>query len=100
MKVCAPVHDALLIEAPKEDLDNAIFHTQRAMEEAGEYVLGGFKLRSDVKAIIHPDRYADERGVDMWELVWEIINQLDGAGEQVGVRPSTPGLSNPSGNNI
>jgi hypothetical protein len=44
--VCAPVHDALLIEAPTDDLDRAIETTQRALTKASEVVLGGFELRT------------------------------------------------------
>ena len=37
--VCAPVHDALLIEAPLEQLDDAIETTKHAMREASRIVL-------------------------------------------------------------
>jgi DNA polymerase-1 len=36
-------------------------------------VLGGFELRSDAKVIRHPDRFEDERGKKMWEVVWEVL---------------------------
>lgn len=73
IKVCAPVHDALLIEAPLEELDQAGAQTQLAMKEASQWVLGGFPLRTEVELVIHPDRYSDQRGKAMWELVWEIL---------------------------
>src|SRR5262249_40327606 len=34
MRVCAPVHDAILIEAPLDELDAAVEVTQRAMADA------------------------------------------------------------------
>src|SRR5262249_26876308 len=34
IRVCAPVHDAILIEAPAEELDAAVEATQRAMADA------------------------------------------------------------------
>jgi hypothetical protein len=74
--VCAPVHDAILIEAPIEMLESAVSETQRAMAEASELVLSGFTLRSDEKLIYYPDRYEDERGAEMWKLVWEILEEL------------------------
>jgi DNA polymerase I-like protein with 3'-5' exonuclease and polymerase domains len=77
IKVCAPVHDAILIEASLEDLDMAIAETQEAMEEASIFVLGGFKLRTDVKIIKYPDRYMDERGVRMWETVNTIMEAVE-----------------------
>ena len=76
--VCAPVHDALLIEAPIERLDENIRRTQDFMQKAGELVLGGFKLRTDVDVVRWPDRYMDERGVDMWERVSRLIMDLNG----------------------
>lgn len=71
--VCAPVHDALLIEAPVDRIDQVVLDTQELMATASRAVLGGFKLRSDVKIIRHPDRYMDERGVRMWETVMDVL---------------------------
>ena len=73
VRVCAPVHDAILIEAPLDQLDAAVATAQEAMADASNAVLG-FRLRSDVKLVRHPDRYADERGTTMWQTVWELIN--------------------------
>ena len=47
--VCAPVHDALLVEGPEDEIETVVFQTQCAMWEASEIVLGGFPLRSDAK---------------------------------------------------
>jgi DNA polymerase-1 len=74
--ICATVHDALLIEAPIADLETAVQETQRAMGEASECVLSGFRLRSDVKLIRYPDRFEDERGKRMWATVRDIVNEL------------------------
>jgi DNA polymerase I-like protein with 3'-5' exonuclease and polymerase domains len=73
--VCAPVHDALLIEAPLDELDQAITATQAIMREASEIVLNGFALGSDVKEVRYPDRYMDKRGVVMWNKVMSLINE-------------------------
>jgi hypothetical protein len=75
--ICAPVHDAILIEATTADIDVAVNEAQYWMEEASFQVLGGFRLRSDTKIIRHPDRYQDERGIKMWNTVWAIINSLN-----------------------
>ena len=66
IKICATVHDALLIEAPLDLLDDHIYRTQQIMQEAGEQLLDGFKLNSDVEVFRWPDRYMDERGAEMW----------------------------------
>jgi hypothetical protein len=77
IRVCAPVHDALLIEAPLEILDNTIANTQAAMAEASEVVLKGFRLNTDADVYRYPDRYMDKRGVMMWETVWRLVEELE-----------------------
>jgi hypothetical protein len=76
IKVCAPVHDALLIEAPVDGLDHAVSATTKAMVEASDVILSGFQLRSDVKLFRYPDCFMDERGREMWGAVSAIINEL------------------------
>lgn len=73
--ICAPVHDAILIETPLEYLDEAVRTAQQAMSDASAGVLDGFRLQSDAKIIRHPDRYMDDRGVKMWTTVWEILKR-------------------------
>lgn len=75
IRACAPVHDALLVEAPLDELDYAIKRTQEAMDEASRIVLAGFPLRTDVEVVRYPDRYRDKRGQDMWNRVWELIGE-------------------------
>jgi hypothetical protein len=76
IKVCAPVHDALLVEAPLDSLDETVAMTQEAMVEASQIVLDGFTLRSEAKLVVHPNRYEDEKGAAMWNLVWEVVGNL------------------------
>lgn len=83
ISVCAPVHDALLIEAPLEKIDQVVLRTQELMADASRVVLGGFELRSDAKTVRYPDRYTDKRGAAMWDAVWR----------QIGDRPTPPLVS-------
>ena len=76
VSVCAPVHDAILIEAPLEALEGHVALTQELMAKASATVLGGFLLRSDAKLVHYPERYADERGTAMWDRVWCLIEKL------------------------
>lgn len=69
IRVCAPIHDAILIEAQEDEIEGAVRKTQDLMERAGKIVLDGFPLRSDVEIIRYPDRYTDPRGVEMWNRV-------------------------------
>jgi hypothetical protein len=71
--VLAPVHDALLIEAPIADIEEMVARTQKAMEDASAAVLSGFRLRTDVKVFAAPDRYSDERGTAMWNHVMALL---------------------------
>ena len=73
VKVVAPVHDAILIEAPLEELDAAVARTQRLMEQASQIVLAGFPLRSEAKIVRHPGRFEDGRGTGMWETVTRLL---------------------------
>ena len=67
--ICAPNHDALLIEAPLRDLEKAIATTQRLMTEASSVVLDGFELRTAVRVIRAPDRWLEPRGAAVWSAV-------------------------------
>ena len=75
IRICAPVHDALLIEAPLNELDAAIETTQELMREASRIVLCGFELASDAKVVRHPHRYMDDRGLAMWSTIMELIEE-------------------------
>jgi hypothetical protein len=75
ISVCAPVHDAILIEAPLDRLEKDVARTQQAMREASRAVLSGFELRSDAKLARFPEHYTDERGEAMWTLVWGLIKE-------------------------
>jgi DNA polymerase-1 len=76
IRVCWPIHDAILVEAPVDDLDETIRQAQRALADASAIVLGGFRLRTDVKVIRFPDRYQDPRGAAMWEAVQAVLTEL------------------------
>ncbi|CAM8668245.1 bifunctional 3'-5' exonuclease/DNA polymerase [Comamonadaceae bacterium] len=76
ISVIAPVHDAVLIEAPLDQLDEQVTAMQETMREASMAVLGGFELRSDVKRIDAPDRFNDPRGDVMWGVVNELLDEI------------------------
>jgi hypothetical protein len=90
--VCAPVHDAFLIEADADAIDVEIARMQAAMREASELVLPGFPLRSDAKIVRHPDRYSDPRGERFWCVVQSLLAQLDGSDTPALEGRGTPSL--------
>ncbi len=78
VNVCAPVHDALLVEGLATDIEEIVARTQEAMNEAGAIVLDGFELRTNAKIVRYPDRYFDDRGRAFFERVIELLDILDG----------------------
>ncbi len=77
--ICAPVHDAIMIIAPLELLDEHIRIAQEAMSDASAAVLGGFRLNTDVNVTRYPDHYEpdDEDAKRMWDLVWSAIEKIE-----------------------
>jgi DNA polymerase-1 len=72
IEVCAPVHDALLIEAPVDEIDDAVKRCQEAMTRASELVLPGFPLRVEAKTWDWNTHYTDERGAEFWKKLWSL----------------------------
>jgi DNA polymerase-1 len=59
IEICAPIHDALLITAPLERLDQDIERTRAYMEQASGYILGGPTIRTETAVVArYPQRYA------------------------------------------
>jgi DNA polymerase I-like protein with 3'-5' exonuclease and polymerase domains len=94
--VCCPVHDALLIEAPADDVEVVVTETQRAMAEASELVLPGFPLRTEARIVRHPDRYVDERGRRMWATVQRLLSEaaVTAPADLTDVYQTDPGTCN------
>ncbi len=76
IKVCAPIHDAILIEAAADEIDEVVARTQEIMAVASAIVLSGFRLRTDAAIVNYPERYRDERGEEMWRRLQEIMGRL------------------------
>src|SRR5262249_46047012 len=71
--VCAPVHDALLVEGPADGIEEVVSRTQASMRRASEVILSGFSLQSDAKVVAYPARYMDEAGQGMWDTVLGLL---------------------------
>jgi DNA polymerase I-like protein with 3'-5' exonuclease and polymerase domains len=106
IQVCVPVHDAVLVEGPADEIDEVVRATQHAMGEASRYVLSGFELRDEARIVRWPDRYVDPRGTKMWQTIMGILDGLTPTGElctkwpnfvpkmaQLSARNGRPGLS-------
>ena len=68
IEVCAPVHDAFLIHAPLDQLDEKVSIMREIMTEAGKVVANGVAIRTDAKVVRFPDRFVDE-GAPMWNQI-------------------------------
>ena len=75
IEVCAPVHDAFLIGAPIEKINEESGRMRLIMSAAGQAV-AGLPIATDVKQVLYPDRYMDERGLKMWETVQTLLAVL------------------------
>jgi hypothetical protein len=75
LQVCAPVHDAILIEASLDTIDAAVQQAEALMREASAVILPGFPLRTEATIVRYPDRYMDPRGAHMWEIVQHILQE-------------------------
>ena len=74
IRVCAPVHDAVLIEAPLKELEARVQQAQDLMSESSRQVLGGFTLTTDADIYRYPERYRDEeRGGVFWDKVMGLL---------------------------
>lgn len=76
IKLCAPIHDALLIEAPLDQIDSEVVKLKECMAEASEAVLGDGKVcRVDADIVRYPGRYMDEHGQEMWDQIMGLLAQ-------------------------
>ena len=79
IKLLAPVHDAVLIEAPIERIEADVAVMREIMRRASRIVLnanhdGTHELRTDYTIVRYPDRYSDKRGVQIWDKVLQLLN--------------------------
>jgi DNA polymerase I len=78
IKLLAPVHDAVLIEAPIGRIEADVALMREIMRRASRIVFnatadGRHELRTDVKIVRHPERYSDPRGDAIWNQVLGLL---------------------------
>lgn len=67
--LCAPVHDAILIEANESDINQDIQVAMECMTQASRFVLNGFELGSETEVIRYPDRFVNDADLEFWNQV-------------------------------
>jgi hypothetical protein len=108
LRICAVIHDALVAECEGGREAETIEVLRDVMQRASRQILGGYTLMITFKIIT--DRYEDERGKGMWQMVMNELetirkarvfhgspdpsthlaeNPMDSAAEQA--EPDTPG---------
>ena len=75
--IVAPVHDAIMAEAPAEQAEDVSIALDRIMRDAAAVVLRGYELPTDVKMVTAGQRYFDERGEAMWNTVNKLISKRE-----------------------
>jgi hypothetical protein len=73
------VHDAVLIESSIDRIEQDVALMQEIMRRAARVVLNTtdprHELRTDATIVRYPDRYSDNRGVQVWADVLELLEQ-------------------------
>jgi DNA polymerase I-like protein with 3'-5' exonuclease and polymerase domains len=73
IRICAPIHDAVLIIAREEELVVEVKRMQACMVEASRAVLAGFELETEVAPVYYPDHYFDKRGIAMFNRIVSLL---------------------------
>jgi hypothetical protein len=84
VKLCGPIHDAILIEAPIDRIEAHVAVARECMRRASRIVLnrdrnGTHELRTDVSYVRYPDRYSDKRGAKIWDEVLRLLANQPGS---------------------
>ena len=71
--LCAPVHDAVLIQAPDDLIEEHVAIAQTCMSLASQKMLSGFALSSDAAILRYPQRFLEDGAAEFWEKVMAIL---------------------------
>ena len=80
IKLLAPVHDAVLIEAPIERIEADVALMREIMRRASRIVLNASgpartSCAPTAPSSRYPDRYSDKRGVQIWTKVFQLLTK-------------------------
>jgi hypothetical protein len=77
LEVVAPLHDALLVHASVDKVDQTIAHVRSCWSRASAALLGGFELRceTDKEKVTYefPRRYQDGRHTEFFDAALEFL---------------------------
>src|SRR5262249_52278478 len=78
LTLIAPVHDAVLLESPEDRIEADVALMREIMRRASRVILnptteGTIELRTTFKIVRYPDRFTDERGQELWDIVLRLL---------------------------
>ena len=80
--VCGPIHDAIMVEASLDGIDEAVATVKKTVGDKGRAVLEGHTVPVDAEVVRWPDRYRpDEEHREMWERVLRLAGVTEEAPE-------------------
>jgi DNA polymerase-1 len=86
--LCACVHDAVLIEAPIDEIEAAVATCQDCWRRASAAYLDGFELGSDAKIVGYPARWGDnheedEEDIALWGRIQKLLDEIEAPAPEV-----------------
>jgi DNA polymerase I len=75
--LCAPIHDAVLVESETGSIDEVVALTRDCMATASATLLDGLVIGTKAAVVTYPGRYADKRGIEMWDTVIGSLDRLE-----------------------
>jgi len=77
IEIVAPVHDALMAEAPVDQIEDVSAALDQVMRDAAAIVLRGYELPTDKQIVLPGQHFFDKRGIEMWETVTRLVAKLE-----------------------
>jgi DNA polymerase-1 len=75
--IVAPVHDAIMVEAPAGEAEEVSAALNRVMRDASAVVLRGYELPTDDQVVQPGGHFHDDRGIAMWNTVTRLVAKLE-----------------------
>lgn len=73
--VCAPIHDAVLVECAIDDIAETLHDSKLMLAKASRIVLGGFELRTGVQTIEYPRTLGGDDNDDIWRVIQTTVSR-------------------------
>jgi DNA polymerase-1 len=76
-RVCATMHDAIMVELPLATWQSDLAEVRSIMEEVGKVVANGLHVRTDAKVLLPGQRYIEETDDEFsrWQKLAKILTQ-------------------------